>query len=354
MEVVMRKFSDWLFGAFDNMSGQSLGIYRIVFSLFVYVWGLPGFADTIATYPEELYKPKNSLARWFELPGMVFFQSLDFLIVVSLSMMLFGVFTRWTSLLFGLGLLVGNSFAYSFGKVDHGLHLLMFAPIVMSFSNWGAFYSVDAKMTKTKPQVQTWPVAVLALIVAFAMFTAGMQKLIGGWLIPEYQAIRFHVFKSFLNGRSGLLTEWLLSVHNKWFWEALDYFIVVFEIGFLVAVFKARWFYFWLVGALLFHLGVVLVLDIAFYKNVAIYMLFMQWPFFTAASRFMDQTDRFMRLLPALLFALACGAAELFLGKVFLVEWVSIPKLELTLMAVLAGFIVALVGEWRYQKLKSG
>ena len=127
--------------------------------------------------------------------------------------------------------------------------------------------------------MEFWPVAMMAFVIGFGMFTAGFIKLISGWLNPNYQAIKFHVFKSYLNLREGVLTEWVVQVNSLIVWEIMDYIIVIFEVGFLVVVFWRRWFEGWVMVAILFHLGVLFILDITFYKNVFAYFLFLDWFF---------------------------------------------------------------------------
>src|SRR5690625_5725460 len=72
----------------------------------------------------------------------------------------------------------------------------------MAFTNWGAAYSVDSCRQNSSDQTaESWPLTLLALLIGFMMFTAGVPKILGGWLDPSTQAVQGHLFNQYFLDR---------------------------------------------------------------------------------------------------------------------------------------------------------
>lgn len=256
---------------------EALGIYRIVYAvsqLFIY---FPVKLTWLSGLPSYLYDPPiYSLGGLFtQFPSMPFLLVLQYLIPVLLVMLLFGFKTRWTSLALGLCLLVAYSFVYSLGKIDHNIIALLI-PLIMAFSGWGSKYSMDEKSTSEKSE--GWPIALLVLLLSFAMFTAGFSKLIGGWLNPQTHAAQsIFYFTYFVDERRDLLAPLLIHVTNSTFWEVFDYMGVFFELAFIPAMFFPRVFRALIAFTVGFHLMNLLIMNITFTFNLIIYVMFIDW-----------------------------------------------------------------------------
>ncbi|MEQ9231036.1 MAG: hypothetical protein RIF46_10170, partial [Cyclobacteriaceae bacterium] len=165
----------------------------------------------------------------------------------------------------------------------------------------------------------------------------------GGWLNIEFQAIRFHLYKSYLNLREGPLTQLFVDIQSFAFWEVMDYVIVIFELGFLAAVINYKLFRGWIVAALFFHVGVFLIFDITFSKNVIAYFLFLDWVVIMyvlkveKALNFMDRLFTFTGLVTGL--ALFLGM-KIFLGNPFISLHLGLNRLTSSLFMFLIAFIV--------------
>ncbi|CAN5827784.1 hypothetical protein BH23ACT10_BH23ACT10_17550 [soil metagenome] len=157
----------------------------------------------------------------------------------------------------------------------------------MAFSNWGEAYSLDARAGRRGEGASGWPIALLALLLAFAMFTAAVPKVWGGWLDPSSQAVRGHLLQRFhAVGIDDYLAPMLVSAELPVVaWELLDYAAVLFETTFLAAVLRPRVFRWWLALAIVFHLTNLLVLNISFTSNLFLYMLFVDPRVLTSWSR---------------------------------------------------------------------
>ncbi|PEN08783.1 hypothetical protein CRI93_03225 [Longimonas halophila] len=272
----------WLFDTF-TASPEGLGLYRILYASFVLFAFTPGHAELldfsfVGALPNAFFlPPPGPLMLLPGPPPSWLLDALHLLLTGSLVALLVGYRTRWASwAVFGL-LLTGYGFAFSVGKINHVM-LFVLLPLVMSLTNWGAAYSMDAQAQRTPRAVQTWPLALLALLIGFAMFTAGFSKLIGGWLDPTTQATQGHFVKQFFaRGRQDFLAPWLLQVDSVVFWELLDWGTVLFEMGFLVAVVRKQTMRLFLAAAIGFHLGTLLMLNIAFVFNYIVYAAFISW-----------------------------------------------------------------------------
>jgi len=272
----------WLFDTF-TISPEGLGLYRIAFALFALLVFTPGHAalldfSFVSALPNAFFlPPPGPLMLLPGTPPAWLLDALHLLLTVSLAALLVGYRTRWASwAVFGL-LLTGYGLAFSVGKINHVM-LFVLLPLVMSLTNWGAAYSLDAQVKRTPRVVQTWPLALLALLVGFAMFTAGFSKFIGGWLDPTTQATQGHFVKQFFaRGRQDFLAPWLLQVDSAVFWELLDWGTVLFEMGFLMAAFRKQTMRLFIAAAIGFHLSTMLMLNIAFVFNYIVYAAFIDW-----------------------------------------------------------------------------
>lgn len=238
-------------------------------------------------------------------PPQWFFVGLHVLLDLSLIALLFGYRTRLASWLTGLLFLMGFGFLFSAGKVNHVM-LFILLPWVMSFSNWGAAWSIDAQQGRTRPMVESWPLALLALLIGFAMFTAGFTKLLGSWLDPTTQATRSHWLKQyFVVGRQDLLADLVIAPLPAGLWELMDWGTVLLEISLLLAAFIPRLWGVLLSLMVLFHLGTALLFNITFVQNLIVYAAFLNWDRLAAyAPRFYVPSRLAMLLIPLL--GIAC------------------------------------------------
>ena len=276
------KFRNWIFNSF-SVSPEGLGLYRIFTALFTLLFLLPPteMYEVLGSIPDVFYSPPPGPMLLFDgFPSEMIFLTLHSVLIISLLCLLVGYKTFYSSIIAGLMLLAIKGFFYSLGKINHDL-LLSVVPIVMSFSGWGAAYSVDARQRNNENQterVESWPLTLIALFIGFMMFTAGFAKLLGGWLYIDSQATLGHLFNQFfVKGRQDLLATQIILIDNRLVWEVLDYATVLFEIGFLVAVIHPRTTRLFVCFAVLFHFSIMMSLNISFLPNFPAYAAFLSW-----------------------------------------------------------------------------
>lgn len=277
----------WMYESFRT-SANGLAAYRILFASFALLIIAPGHdvyasLSGFAGLPASMFAPPPGPMRLFSgFPPPLVADGIHLLLNISLVALLLGYRTRWSSVLAGVLFLILYGFSYSLGKINHNL-LFVLVPIVMSFSGWGAALSVDARRRRSHGETESaatasWPLPLLGLLLGFAMFTAGFAKILGGWLDPSTHAAYGHILKHvFVRGRSALLATAAVEMESGLLWECVDYMTVFFEAGFLAACLHQRSLRLFAGGAVLFHFGVMMSMNIAFAFNLIVYAAFVDW-----------------------------------------------------------------------------
>jgi hypothetical protein len=267
--------------------------------------------------------------------------------------LLAGLGRAYTPIGLGILLIFYQGFLYSTGKIDHGSHLLVTSLIILAFSPW----SGDTVAGENDPEGTNWPLTFLALMVGFAMFTAGAQKLLGGWLWVSDQAVQNVTYRHVqIYGRESKFAETMLATLPWTVWEALDWSTVLFEIGFFFAVFSPRWFRMFCAGAVFFHLGVLLVLSIPFTNQLPVYAAFLDWDRIAAHSTVRRLSERLSALWKSASLVgrtklVGAGLGALVALKLFVVQVlnsIEVGGLSLTSVVVFAaGMIAVAAGIYR-------
>lgn len=266
-----------------TVSAEGLGFARIFTGLFILIFLIPGdgvsHVQWISNLPDSLYTPPpGPMMFGSEFPSAGLLMALRFGAEVAVLLMILGYRTRAVSITAGILLLLLQGIFFSVGKIDHEI-LIAVVPLLMAFSNWGVCYSIDERVGRTAGIMpESWPLPMLALLIGFMMFTAGFPKILGGWLDPSTQATYGHLLNQFfVRERQELFAAQFLMIESRSFWEFLDWGTVIFETGFLVAVFRKRWFILFLSIAVLFHFSTMMMLNIAFLPNFVAYAMFLNW-----------------------------------------------------------------------------
>lgn len=174
----------------------------------------------------------------------------------------------------------------------------------LSFTNWGVNCALIPDKKVSEP-IQRRVLAILAVLLCFAMFTAGAEKATN-WIDFDLETGGFldWFYRGFFNlGRQYLLAPFVLLVPPQAF-EAFDYFAVVFELSPIIALLAGkRWWQLWLLVASVFHLGNTLLLNIAFTAHALVYLSFIP------LSSFIKTPQMQLSKARVTLFAIAMSAA---------------------------------------------
>ncbi|MBN7799497.1 HTTM domain-containing protein [Algoriphagus aestuariicola] len=265
-----------------RMDPKALGIYRIVFSiLIIFVLGIPDFRY-LGQYPDLIFQPPAlSYAQLLDgLPPAYIFGIFSSLLVLFHFCVLFGLFTRFCSIGLTILYLILFTLKFSFGKIDHSWMVTLWIPLLLGIAGWGSEYSIDKALKKRKINLAGWPIFILASILVFGMFAAGMPKLTSDWLSLDTQAVRARFISDyFISERQELLAPLFLEIESVFIWELFDYVGVLFELAFLLLLFKKRFLSWYIVLALFFHIMNLLIMNINFSGNLPIYLLFLPYDY---------------------------------------------------------------------------
>lgn len=297
----------WMFSAFE-LSPRGAAVYRMLFAAGLLLAIKPPVWTFIADYPDSFFSPPFGVTFFFftGFPPALYFQALNVVLVFAAVALFFGWHTRAASLALAASIFAGNMWSYSFGKINHDI-LFIVVPLVMAFSGWGDALSVDATRRTAPPRTNAWPLALLALLVGFAMFTAGWTKAVTGWLDPTTHATHGQLIMNyFIQNRTDGLSSLALGVEAPWFWELLDQSTVVLECALLPAVLSRAAFRVNLALLTFFHVSVMLVLRIEFPANLLGYAAFVDWEAVVRrvprpVSNALAALPRPSRMVPALL-----------------------------------------------------
>jgi hypothetical protein len=349
--IKSHSFNRWIFHSYSG-TPEGFGIFRIVFSSFLLFFLIPGNGaehfEFISSIPSEFYNPPpGPLQLLSGYPELIVFRLLRLVIILSAVSMMLGFFTKKASIITGITILLLQGGIYSVGKVNHEI-LIGMVPLLMAYSNWGAAYSADEFGGQVSNRnIETWPVTLLSIFLGFMMFTAGFPKILGGWLDLTTQATQGHLMNQYFeNGRQALLAPYAVATDSAFFWELLDWATIIFEVGFIFVVWKPRLFKMIAGIAVLFHFSTMMLLNIAFLPNFALYALFLNW---TAIHRGLDWFFSRGGNAKKYIYTIVTGFSILFFGGL---KWMSTQNLvlknsDLTLheavIVIIAFFIVIAV-----------
>src|SRR6185369_9833981 len=232
MQTLRRFLDRWLFEEYQTDS-KSLGLFRMLFASYVLLAELP---RGLWSLPQAAFSPPVSIPALFtHYPPHWLMLTFNIGTMLCGCCLLLGLFTATSSFGMALGMMLVNSFSFADGKIDEGL--LMWVALFMARSGWGAAYSLDARRrgAPAASPHQAWLMAVLAMAIGFALFTAGSAKLRGGWLRPDSLGTRYHLFWDYyVFGRQMPLAGWAFRNLPHWGWKLADWPTVFWESSFFL------------------------------------------------------------------------------------------------------------------------
>ena len=274
----------WMFDEYW-LADESLAVSRVLTALCLLALVYPRYV-WLTTFPSSFYAPPLGLGIFFSglPPSWMLWALLAAAVTLTLALLV-GWHTRLVGLALAAVLLVGNTFEYALGKINHDI-LLLVVLVTMSFSGWGRRFSVDERRSVGMAPAAAWPVALLALVVGFAMFSAGLPKAMAGWLDPRTQSAEYHLLVNYyVFERPTVVGRLALDHVPTAGWEALDWATVGLELSFLPAAFSRRATLAVCGLAVLFHAVIHATMEISFSTNLLAYAMFVDWAAGPSRSR---------------------------------------------------------------------
>lgn len=257
---------------------ESVAIFRIIAGFFLFFFYSPAF-QWVGEIPSAFYNPPLlSISFFFQgFPPVEIFAILDISLLVCMLCMILGIRARIFTRLYVFLAVFGYSFQYSLGKIDHTI-LLLAMLAAMSFSGWGTKFAVVPDKVKKSDSLEK-SVALLAVLLCFAFFTAGFEKALNWLNLDLSKSGSAYWFQSgfYAMGRTHLLAPAGEKIPFFVF-KIMDYSAVVFElIPLLCLLISRRAWITWLGIACIFHLINLLLLNIPFFLQAIIYLAFLDY-----------------------------------------------------------------------------
>ncbi|WP_275572220.1 HTTM domain-containing protein [Mycolicibacterium vanbaalenii] len=272
--AIKSRLNRWLLDS--PVSEYDLSCYRIIYALFVLVtlWR----ADYAASLPPVAFDPPDGpFAVLTGSPSLLTIWALQAFLCFSLAALAIGWHARFAALIVAILQIALYGIGYSYGKIDHTI-LVAVVPLLLLFSSWASHYSVDSYQRPQASSGHSWALRSLAVAIGAALLSAGLAKVLGGWLLWDTQAtFGYFVLTKDVFNSSLETTGYLQSMSNPVAWEILDYVTVLLECGIIAAALSWRTFYVGISLLATFHLFIFLTLGILFPYNLPAYAAFLPW-----------------------------------------------------------------------------
>ncbi|QEO13520.1 hypothetical protein FLP10_03140 [Agromyces intestinalis] len=255
---------------------QVLAVARVAFAIGLLLVWQPLDAAPLGSLPAEVYfAPLGPMVLLGGFPPTWWLVALEVGSRGALAALALGWRTRAAGLTFAVIETILSGYRYSTGKIDHDILLYTVVPAVMSFSAWGDRLSIDSLIRPRRARADASAIAVSLVAVATAVefATSGIAKAATGWLDPTSSAVEAWARQYEQSSSLRAVGETLLASDSLLLWKSFDVATVVFELGFLVAIVSRRVTRWYVLGAVGFHLGILLVLGIDFSKLTLVYLI---------------------------------------------------------------------------------
>ena len=278
MSLVQRWQAFW----FPAVPVRRLAVFRVVMTTYALfdIWLVSGFISGYSRVDDEFYKALVILQPFPRL-GPALTSAVYAVLVVSLALALVGCFTRTALWIAAPLCLWWWGTYYSFGAVHHGRITVVVALFMLAVAPSGGAYSVDSWRARRRAaslgapasaagrdELAGWALRVMMVLVVGAYLLAAYSKLRvtgPGWV--KGGALEAVMIK---NGTPAAM----LLVRHLWLVYAMAALTLVLEGTAWLLFFRGRIRDAYVVAAVLFHIGTLLVLNISFLGLVAAYLAF--------------------------------------------------------------------------------
>ena len=270
-----------------NASARSLGLVRAwVFGIWAIALAFDPLSD-LAMLPASSFSSSGLLrlvpdSAWHALLTAGALASVKWITIAFCFAAALGLKARPAAVLASIGLVLIQGLVRGFGHVNHGELALLYAAILLPL-----FPCADAFALRPEtPRAENAPrygiaLAVLTAMLAFTYAFTGMNRVADGGfeIFSNGSLLRWVLEDSFLDPRpwSATVRAWAISPALKTFLAFALAPITLLEIAAPLALVSPRFRRFFVVAMLGFHAGVYVLMNILFWQNVLLFVLFLEW-----------------------------------------------------------------------------
>lgn len=272
----------------------ALGVARVVVHATFLVSVLIASFSALGRLPITILRPTGAmkLLPWgfyeqlLTPTGMTL---LKLAMVVSLAAGMLGFLTPISTKTSFVLVLFYQGLLRSFGHFNHDEMLAVYCLAVLAFTPCGDEFSLAKRFRKTRRDrpafAYAYPILLMQLLMAWVYFSSALIKLrvAGLSYLSENNLPALAIFHSLdnLHDTSFRIAFWLPQV--KQYLPFLVGLVLLWELVFPLAVFfyRPRWLL--LAGGVIFHISTLLVMNIFFPHQLALYLLFVDWDRFASS-----------------------------------------------------------------------
>jgi len=269
-------------------SAFSLGIARsIVHGTFLFALLITSFS-ALGQLPVTILRPTGVMKllpwsfydRLLTPSGML---TLKAVMLLSLILSTFGLFTSLSTKLSMLLVLFYEGLVRSFGHYNHDEMIAVYFLVVLAFTPCGDSFSMDHWLRRKEPGPSSfkygYPVLLMQLLMAWVYFSSALVKMrVAGWkyLTPDNLPVLsiFHSLDN-LHDTAFRYAFWLPQIRG-----VLPYMVaavLIWELLFPLAIIsrRARW---WILAfGVVFHVMTLFLMNIFFPYQLVMYLIFVDW-----------------------------------------------------------------------------
>jgi len=276
-------------GRLSRSTPCALGILRVVINGVFFISIAVTSFDNLGRLPVTLLRPAGVLQlfswsfydRLMTSGGMA---TLKWALLLSLFMSAVGYLTPFWTKLSAVLVIFYQGLLRSFGHFNHDEIIGIYFLIVLAFSPCGDAFSVDSwpsnRIEKRPLFAYGYPILLMQILMAWSYFSSALIKLrVAGfaYFSPDNLPILaiYHSLDN-LHDTHFRLAFWLPAIRQ--YLPFAVGLVLVWELLFPLAVFwkRARW---WMLGfGVVFHLVTLLLMNFLFAYQLAMYVVFFDWP----------------------------------------------------------------------------
>jgi hypothetical protein len=292
-ERAVRRLERWLFAP---GSARRVAAVRIGLCSILAVRLSRGLYLGLAGQPAALFRPVSFMHALPSMPGrgpVLLIQAVGISAAVLATVGLRARLTLPAAWAAGVFL---NGMATSIGKIVHNDVLLLLALFPLMAAPTSDVWSVDAWLARRagapgKPSEALsvrygWAVRAAMVVVAGAYFFTGLGKVVfSGPAWATGDNLRWVLYAA-SDGRASPNGAALFIADNAWLAHLSAAGVLLFELSFPVVLFRPRWSWFFIVGAVALHAGIWFTLHLDYFAQAAtVVVVLTDWPAVLAWAR---------------------------------------------------------------------
>ncbi len=271
---------------FEPCDARGLNVFRILFCGGVLLQIVGEWTRFAEYHSIGVYHSIPALA-WIGLLPLSVYRIIHLALILALATSALGIFTRASlasacALFF---LFIGTSLGFTKSPlhdyVFHSKNIVVPVLLILAVAPGVDFWTLKRWFQKrtappVAPMIPQWPVRLIQLAIIAAYFGAGYVRfLTSGWSWADGHTLQgILIYKHLLN--ESKIGWWLAS--DTGLCKLLSVGTFAFELSFLAVLFlrRGRWGY--ILGGIVFHIFILLTMNINFLRYFAIsYLIFIEW-----------------------------------------------------------------------------